>query len=199
MDRFKEYLKSLGFSEEEITKIISGMGAQKLYITEEEKIEERYSKAKTKVADLEKQLKAANDTLGEFKKDGQSPEDLKAKIAQYEKDIETLKTESAKQLFDTALETELIKLNVHSAKAARAELDLEKVKYENGQFAGLKEQTDLWPKEKAFLIKTGQTKQTYNPAGGGDPGTESLGKRMAASKNQTTTNPYANAWDQGGK
>lgn len=52
-----------------------------------------------------------------------------------------------------ALENELIKLNVHSTKAAKAELDLEKIKYENGTFTGLKEQTDTWLTQKIFLNK----------------------------------------------
>lgn len=198
MDKFKEYLKSLGYSDEDITKIVAGMNDKKLYITQEEHIEDRYAKSKTKLTDLEKQLKAANDTIEGLKKNGQTSEELQAKITQYEQDMEKLKTESAKQLFDSALETELIKINVHSTKAARAELDLEKVKFENGQFTGLKEQTDTWSKDKPFLIKTGQTKTTYNPAGGGDPGTESLAAKIAAQRNtgntQQTDNPYASAW-----
>ncbi|HBH3570489.1 TPA: phage scaffolding protein, partial [Clostridioides difficile] len=68
--------------------------------------------------------------------------------------------------FDMALENELIKLNVHSTKAAKAELDLEKIKYENGTFTGLKEQTDTWLTQKSFLIKTGETKINYSPDNG---------------------------------
>lgn len=53
---------------------------------------------------------------------------------------------------------------------------------------------------RKLLKECGDTlKTSYNPAGGGDTGTESLAKQIASSKNQSANNPYAYAWDQGGK
>ena len=198
MDRFKEFLKSLRYTDEQITAVVNGMKEQKIYLSNEENIDERYTKLKRQYETQKTELDTANNTITELKKNNPDVEGLQTKIKEYEKTIETMGKDAQQKEFDLALENELIKLNVHSTKAARAELDLEKVKYENGQFTGLKEQTDTWAKEKPFLIKTGQTKTLYNPVGG-DGGTTSLAATIAAQRNAghqvQTNNPYANAWD----
>lgn len=198
MDRFKEFLKSLGYTDEQITAVVNGMKEQKIYLSNEENIDERYIKLKGKYETQKTELKTANDTITELKKNNPDVEGLQTKIKEYEKTIETMGKDAQQKEFDLALENELIKLNVHSTKAARAELDMDKIKYENGQFTGLKEQTDTWATDKTFLIKTGQTKTLYNPAGG-EGGTTSLATTIATQRNAghqvQTNNPYANAWD----
>lgn len=198
MDRFKEFLKSLGYTDEQITAVVNGMKEQKIYLSNEENIDERYIKLKGKYETQKTELKTANDTITELKKNNPDVEGLQTKIKEYEKTIETMGKDAQQKEFDLALENELIKLNVHSTKAARAELDMDKIKYENGQFTGLKEQTDTWVTDKTFLIKTGQTKTLYNPAGG-EGGTTSLAATIATQRNAghqvQTNNPYANAWD----
>lgn len=199
MDQFKEFLKSLGYTDEQIAAVVNGMKEQKMYLSNEENIDERYTKLKGQYDTQKTELKTANDTITELKKNNPNVEGLQTKVAEYEKTIEKMQNDASQKEFDLALENELIKLNVHSTKAARAELDLEKVKYENGQFTGLKEQTDTWAKEKSFLIKTGQVKQNYTPAGGNGGGTTSLAATIAAQRNEGTqvqaNNPYASAWD----
>ena len=198
MDRFKEFLKSLGYTDEQITAVVNGMKEQKIYLSNEENIDERYIKLKGKYETQKTELETANDTITELKKTNPDVEGLQTKIKEYEKTIETMGKDAQQKEFDLALENELIKLNVHSTKAARAELDMDKIKYENGQFTGLKEQTDTWVTDKTFLIKTGQTKTLYNPAGG-EGGTTSLAATIATQRNAghqvQTNNPYANAWD----
>lgn len=198
MDRFKEFLKSLGYTDEQITAVVNGMKEQKIYLSNEENIDERYIKLKGKYETQKTELETANDTITELKKTNPDVEGLQTKIKEYEKTIETMGKDAQQKEFDLALENELIKLNVHSTKAARAELDMDKIKYENGQFTGLKEQTDTWVTDKTFLIKTGQTKTLYNPAGG-EGGTTSLAATIATQRNAShqvqTNNPYANAWD----
>lgn len=200
MDRFKEFLKSLGYTDEQITAVVNGMKEQKIYLSNEENIDERYTKLKGKYETQKTELKTANDTITELKKNNPDVEGLQTKIKEYEKTIETMGKDAQQKEFDLALENELIKLNVHSTKAARAELDMDKITYENGQFAGLKEQTDTWAQEKAFLIKTGATHTHYNPAGGSDPDTKGYAAQIAAQRNsgaeqnQAQNNPYANAW-----
>ena len=200
MDRFKEFLKSLGYTDEQITAVVNGMKEQKIYLSNEENIDERYIKLKGKYETQKTELKTANDTITELKKNNPDVEGLQTKIKEYEKTIETMGKDAQQKEFDLALENELIKLNVHSTKAARAELDMDKITYENGQFTGLKEQTDTWVQEKAFLIKTGATHTPYNPAGGSDPDTKGYAAQIAAQRNsgaeqtQLQNNPYANAW-----
>lgn len=200
MDRFKEFLKSLGYTDEQITAVVNGMKEQKIYLSNEENIDERYIKLKGKYETQKTELETANDTITELKKNNPDVEGLQTKIKEYEKTIETMGKDAQQKEFDLALENELIKLNVHSTKAARAELDMDKITYENGQFTGLKEQTDTWAQEKAFLIKTGATHTHYNPAGGDNPDIKGYAAQIATQRNsgaeqtQLQNNPYANAW-----
>lgn len=190
----REWLKELGIEAEVIDKIMDENGK------DVNKAKAEVETLKTAKTDLEAQLATANTTITELKASNTNNEALQAKVTEYEQTIETMKADNQKKEFDLALENELIKLNVHSTKAARAELDMDKVKYENGQFTGLKEQTDTWAQEKAFLIKTGATHTHYNPAGGGNPDTKGYAAQIAAQRNsgaeqtQLQNNPYANAW-----
>ena len=190
----REWLKELGLEAEVIDKIMDENGK------DVNKAKGETQTLKTENADLKQQLATANTTITELKASNTSNEALQAKVTEYEQTIETMKADNQKKEFDLALENELIKLNVHSTKAARAELDMDKIKYENGQFTGLKEQTDTWAQEKAFLIKTGATQTHYNPAGGGNPDTKGYAAQIAAQRNsgaeqtQLQNNPYVNAW-----
>lgn len=190
----REWLKELGLEAEVIDKIMDENGK------DVNKAKGETQTLKTENADLKQQLATANTTITELKASNTNNEALQAKVTEYEKTIETMKADNQKKEFDLALENELIKLNVHSTKAARAELDMDKITYENGQFTGLKEQTDTWAQEKAFLIKTGATHTHYNPAGGGAPDTKGYAAQIAAQRNsgveqtQLQNNPYANAW-----
>lgn len=190
----REWLKELGIGAEVIDKIMDENGK------DVNKAKAEVETLKTAKTDLETQLATANTTITELKASNTNNEALQAKVTEYEQTIETMKADNQQKEFDLALENELIKLNVHSTKAARAELDMDKVKYENGQFTGLKEQTDTWAQEKAFLIKTGATQTHYNPAGGGNPDTKGYAAQIAsqrnsgAEQNQAQNNPYANAW-----
>ena len=145
----REWLKELGLEAEVIDKIMDENGK------DVNKAKGETQTLKTENADLKQQLATANTTITELKASNTNNEALQAKVTEYEQTIETMKADNQKKEFDLALENELIKLNVHSTKAARAELDMDKIAYENGQFTGLKEQTDKWAQEKAFLIKTG--------------------------------------------
>lgn len=190
----REWLKELGLEAEVIDKIMDENGK------DVNKAKGETQTLKTENADLKQQLATANTTITELKASNTSNEALQAKVTEYEQTIETMKADNQKKEFDLALENELIKLNVHSTRAARAELDMDKITYENGQFTGLKEQTDTWAQEKAFLIKTGATHTHYNPAGGGDPDTKGYAAQIAEQRNsgaeqtQLQNNPYANAW-----
>lgn len=190
----REWLKELGLEAEVIDKIMDENGK------DVNKAKGETQTLKTENADLKQQLATANTTITELKASNTNNEALQAKVTEYEQTIETMKADNQKKEFDLALENELIKLNVHSTRAARAELDMDKIKYENGQFTGLKEQTDTWAQEKAFLIKTGATHTHYNPAGGGNPDTKGYAAQLATQRNsgaeqtQLQNNPYANAW-----
>ncbi|HBF5174165.1 TPA: phage scaffolding protein, partial [Clostridioides difficile] len=151
----------LGLSEEDAKKVeAESLKELENYIN---KIE--YEKVK-------EELKASKEAIEGFK-DGMTKEQIEelkkgyeTKLTAKDEEYQNKLKEKEQKEFDMALENELIKLNVHSTKAAKAELDLEKIKYENGTFTGLKEQTDTWLTQKSFLIKTGETKINYSPDNG---------------------------------
>ncbi|HBF6013628.1 TPA: phage scaffolding protein [Clostridioides difficile] len=185
----KGELIALGLSEEDAKKVeAESLKELENYIN---KIE--YEKVK-------EELKASKEAIEGFK-DGMTKEQIEelkkgyeTKLTAKDEEYQNKLKEKEQKEFDMALENELIKLNVHSTKAAKAELDLEKIKYENGTFTGLKEQTDTWSTQKSFLIKTGKTKINYSPDNGNE-NTLSIAESIAKEKNEESSkNPYADAW-----
>ena len=104
MDKFKAYLKAKGLTDEQITAIVDGMKAEKIYLSSEENIDERYTKLKGQHADLEGQLATANTTIGDLKKANKDNETLQATITQHETTIETLKKDSAAKIRNITLD-----------------------------------------------------------------------------------------------
>ena len=175
----KELLKKLGYSDEDITKIENGIKEEKIYLTKEEKIEERYEKLKVKKEALQDELKEANTTIADLKKNNSGNEDLQKKVSEYEKTIDTLKKDGEKKSFDMALELELTRANAKKTKAVKALLDLEKVKLkDDGSFDGLNEQLDKLKESDDYLFNTGTVKAKYNPQAGDTPLTGDLATLM---------------------
>lgn len=101
---FNELLKVQGCTDEQITKIENAMKENKIYTTNEENIEERYSKMKGQKEDLEAQLKTASGTITTLKKDNADNEDLQKKVKTYEDDIKTLKKDSETKIKNLTLD-----------------------------------------------------------------------------------------------
>lgn len=93
----EELLKKLGFTDEQIHKVIGGMKENKIYTTKEENIEERYNKLKGQKEDLEGQLNTANSTIKDLKKNNADNKELQKTIKEHETTIATLKETSAKR------------------------------------------------------------------------------------------------------
>ena len=66
----EELLKKLGYSEDDIQKIIGGMKEEKIYITKEENIEHQYKRLQEQKENAEGQLLEAQKTIGELKQSG---------------------------------------------------------------------------------------------------------------------------------
>lgn len=109
---FKEYLLSVGLSEEQATKTIEGMDEQNLYLASEENLDIRYEKLKDKHEQLEADLTTANETLTTLKKENQDVEGLQTQIQEYEQSIEKLKTERADEQKTFAIKEALTKQGV---------------------------------------------------------------------------------------
>ena len=105
--KFKEILKNQGLTDEQISSIEKEMKDNKIYTTFLENADERYNKLKGQKEDLDEQLKTANTTIGELKKNNKDNEALQNTIKEHETTIETLKKEAAQKDFNYALDSAL--------------------------------------------------------------------------------------------
>lgn len=152
MDRFKEFLKSLGYTDEQITAVVNGMKEQKIYLSNEENIDERYTKLKGKYETQKTELKKANDTITDLKENAVDNEEVQNKLTKYETEIEKLKDEAAKKDFNYRLEDALKSSKAKNLKALKALLDMDKVKLEGDKFTGLEEQLTALKESDAYLF-----------------------------------------------
>ena len=175
---FKTLLKNQGLTDEQVNAITGAMAAEKIYLSSEENIDDRYKKLKVKKEALQDELKEANATIEALKKDNISNKDLQDKVKEYETTIDNLKKDNEKKNFDMALELELTKANVKNSKAIKALLDLEKIKLKDGVFDGLDSQLEELKKTDDYLFNTGEKKKVYNPEGGSKASTGDLATLM---------------------
>lgn len=150
----EELLKKLGFSEEQISKVIGGMKENKIYTTTEEKLDERYSKLKEQKEALEEQVKNANDTIADLKKGNKDNEILQTKIGEYESKVTNYEKKISEMQFNHALEGALKGASVKNTKAVRALLNLENIKLDGENILGLSDQIDALKKSDAYLFET---------------------------------------------
>ena len=106
---FKEYLLSVGLTEEQATKVEQGMPAQKLYLASEGNLDTRYTKLKEQKEQLENDLNAANKLVGDLKKTNKDAEELQQKITDYEAKVQQLETERSEERKTYALKEALTK------------------------------------------------------------------------------------------
>lgn len=138
--KLSEILKAQGLTDEQINKIQASMKENKVYETTLEKADERYTKLKGQKEDLEGQLKTANDTIADLKKNNADNETLQNTIKDHEATIATLKKEAETKDFNYALDAVLKDNKCKNSKALKALLNMEGIKLNEGKFEGLEEQ-----------------------------------------------------------
>ena len=104
----KELLESLGYTAEQIEKVLSGMKENKIYTSAQENIDERYSKLKGQHDDASKQLDDANELIKTLQESVKGNEGLQAKIADFQKQAEDAKARADKAERDSAIKVELL-------------------------------------------------------------------------------------------
>lgn len=154
----KELLKKLGYTDEDVTKIEKGLSEEKIFLTKEENIEERYSKLKTQKEDLEKQV----DTLTETNTNIQNEYDnyKKGSITQeeYETKVQEIKNEADEKVkknnFDSKLSMKLMSKDIDAkdSKDIIANLDISKISLDGENFIGLDEQIKDLKERKSYLF-----------------------------------------------
>lgn len=109
---FKEYLISVGLTEEQATKVEQDMPANKFYLATEENLDTRYTKLKEQKEQLENDLATANKLVGDLKKTNKDAEELQNKITDYEQQVQQLETERAEERKTYAIKEALQKEGV---------------------------------------------------------------------------------------
>lgn len=162
---FKEILKAQSLTDEQINNITAKMKEEKIYTTSLENADERYTKLKGQKADLDEQIKTANATIEDLKKNNKDNEALQKTIQDHETTIENLKKESAQKDFNYALDSALKDNKCKNAKALKALLDLDNIKFNEGKLEGLEGQLNALKESDGYLF------DTSNPAPGNTGGT----------------------------
>ena len=159
----KELLRKLGYADEDITKIEKGLSDEKIFLTKDENIEERYSKLKTQKEELEGQV----NTLTEINTNIQTEYDnyKKGSITQeeYETKVKEIQEEADNKVkqnnFDSKLAVKLMskEINAKDVVDIKANLDMSKISLDGENFIGLDEQIKSLKEKKDYLFNKEET------------------------------------------
>lgn len=108
---------------------------------------------------LNEQLKIANTTITDLKKNNKDNEELQTKVTDYETKVKDYENKIKEMQFNYALEGALKGANVRNAKAVKALLNLENVKLDGENLLGLKEQLDSLKESDSYLFVEEQKPQ----------------------------------------
>lgn len=159
----KELLKKLGYTEEEVTKIEKGLSDEKIFLTKEENIEERYSKLKAQKEELENKVKTLTETntniqteYDNYKKGSITQEEYESKVRQIQEEADARVKQNN---FDSKLSLKLIgkEVNAKDAKDIIANLDISKISLDGENFIGLDEQIKNLKERKPYLFNEEET------------------------------------------
>lgn len=169
----KEQLIALGLTEEQAEKVLSANTEQlKGFIPKS-----RFDEVNNAKKQLEKDIAERDNQLETLKNSTSDIETLKTTIANLQNDNKAAKeqydAEIAKIKLDNAIETALLNANAVNIKAAKALLDMEKVKLDGETLVGVNDQLEVLKKaeDSKMLFKT-ETKQTLS---GATPGAGNTG------------------------
>lgn len=133
-------LKSQGLTKEQIAAIMLSMKENRIFITKEEKIEERYQKLRQQKNDMKIKLDIAAITMADLKKAVTDNEELKKMLQDYEEKIATLKKDYEEKVKEMVLK-EAILTNLADARYPElliSKFDLAKLSIDvNGTISGI--------------------------------------------------------------
>jgi TolA-binding protein len=118
---------------------------------------------------LNEQLKTANGTIADLKKNNADNETLQGTIKEHEKTIAGLKTEGEKTRKEYALKDKLREQNVTDPDyLIYKHGGVDKFNFDkDGNPIGLEDSIKPYKESMSHIFKTGNTQTNYNPAGGG--------------------------------
>lgn len=159
----KELLKKLGYADEDITKIEKGLSDEKIFLTKEENIEERYSKLKTQKEELEGQVKTLTETnaniqteYDNYKKGSITQEEYEIKVKEIQEEADNKVKQNN---FDSKLSVKLMSKEVNAKDVVdiKANLDMSKISLDGENFIGLDEQINSLKERKDYLFNKEET------------------------------------------
>jgi len=145
----REDLKAMGLTDEQIDKVMAENGK------DVEKAKGDLATKETELENAKEQLKTANETIESYKSMDidsikQSAEEYKTKFEEAQKQA---KADMEKLQFDHALENALTGSKAKNVKAVQALLDLEGLKFNDGDIVGLKDQLEKIKEENDYLFE----------------------------------------------
>ena len=168
----KELLKKLGYADEDITKIEKGISDEKIFLTKEENIEERYSKLKTQKEDLEEQVQTLTETntniqteYDNYKKGSITQEEYETKVKEIQEEADNKVKQNN---FDSKLAVKLMSKEIDAKDVVdiKANLDMSKISLDGENFIGLDEQINSLKEKKDYLFNKEETIITGNGENG---------------------------------
>lgn len=108
----REILKAQGLTDEQVEKITGEMNQNKIYLSSEENLDEKYKDLKGQLEGKSKEHQEATALIEQLKKDNAGNGDLQAKITEYEGKMEQLQKELEQTKIDSALKVALLEANV---------------------------------------------------------------------------------------
>lgn len=159
----KELLKKLGYTDEDVTKIEKGLSDEKIFLTKEEKVEERYSKLKAQKEDLEKQVQTLTETntniqteYDNYKKGSITQEEYETKVKEIQEEADNKVKQNN---FDSKLAVKLMskEINAKDVIDIKANLDMSKISLDGENFIGLDEQINSLKERKDYLFNKEET------------------------------------------
>lgn len=169
-----EILKKCGIDESKANEVLSAMKEANIHTTSLENADVRYNKLQEQKKQLEEASKNYEKQLKELSKNNADNEELKKQLEQLQlsnKELETKHAEEMNKLqFDFALDKGLSSAKVKDTKLIKALLDMENIKYQEGNLEGLETQIEAIKGTHSYLFETEQppvpTGTGFNPTGG---------------------------------
>lgn len=164
----RKFLEDLGLTKEQIDSVMDENGKD----IEAEK--EKATTTSTELEEVKKQLKEANSTITELKKNNADNEALQAKVKEYEDTIKTQKADYEAKVrnltLDSAIEKALSNAGAKHIDLLSTKIDREKLKIEtDGKVTGLDEQISAYKESYKDLFTPKIEGRDPNNNGGGKP------------------------------
>ena len=181
-----EFLKNLGITEQSVIDQIMAENGRDVG-----KAKGDLESAKSRISDLEKEVVSKNSEIATLTTKAGDTDALNQKISQLETknaDLEKELTTKVSQIQKThAIETTIRDAKARNVKAVIAQLDMDKITFENGELGGLTEQLESLKsgEDTSFLFgdTTGAPSGTHinNPPNGGKGATPPTAKSFEES------------------